>query len=66
MSVFDDEFATCWKPQSFSNELKEEYGSQEPNKNATPNHVTMISQREKATGGISNVSKHLWSGLMIL
>lgn len=33
--------------------------------NATPNHVTMISQREKATGGISNVSKHLWSGLII-
>lgn len=40
---------------SFSNELKEK-----TQQNATPNHVTMISRREKAMGDISNISKHPW------
>lgn len=35
-----------------SNVLKETHGSQEPDQR-TPKHVTMISQKEKALGGIS-------------
>lgn len=59
LSGFDDQFATCGELQSFSIELKEKDGSQEPNKMPSPIHVTMVSQKEKAMEDTSKISKHV-------
>lgn len=61
--VLDDEWAACRKHRSFSNRLKEEDCSWEPEKVPPNNHVAMISQRKKPSGDVPNTSKHPQRGL---